>query len=163
FDGWSGACTGTMTTCTVAMDQLRAVTATFGSINPTLTVALAGTGTGTTTASGISCPGDCSQAYPFGTMVVITAAAPLGNSFAGTGTGTVMATGINCPGDCTQDYAYGASVTLTAAAATGNTFTSWSGACTGTNATCSVAMDQARNVTATFASVNPTLNVTLGG
>jgi hypothetical protein len=70
---------------------------------------------------------------------------------AGTGSGTVTSspTGINCGATCSSQYASGASVTLTAAAATGSTFAGWSGACSGT-ATCTVTMDQARSVTATF-------------
>jgi hypothetical protein len=41
-------------------------------------------------------------------------------------------------------------VTLTAAAASGSTLGGWSGACTGTAATCTVVMSQARAVTASF-------------
>jgi hypothetical protein len=73
---------------------------------------------------------------------------------AGTGSGTVTSspTGINCGATCSAQYANGTSVTLTAVAATGSTFTGWSGACSGT-ATCTVTMDQARSVTATFDAV----------
>lgn len=71
---------------------------------------------------------------------------------AGTGSGTVTSSpaGINCGTDCTEPYNYGTSVTLTAAAATGSAFAGWSGACTGTATTCTVTMDAAKSVTATF-------------
>ncbi len=70
---------------------------------------------------------------------------------AGSGTGTVTSTpaGINCGGDCSESYAVNTSVTLTASAAATSTFSGWSGDCSGTG-TCTVTMNQARNVTATF-------------
>jgi hypothetical protein len=56
----------------------------------TLTVAGAGTGSGTVTATGISCTitagstsGDCSESYPDGTSVTLTATAASGSTFAG--------------------------------------------------------------------------------
>jgi hypothetical protein len=58
--------------------------------NRTLTVAGAGTGNGTVTATGISCTitagstsGDCSESYPDGTSVTLTATAASGSTFAG--------------------------------------------------------------------------------
>lgn len=70
---------------------------------------------------------------------------------AGTGTGTVTSSpaGIDCGSDCTESYATGTSVTLTATPSAGSVFAGWSGACTGTG-TCTVAMTEARSVTATF-------------
>jgi uncharacterized repeat protein (TIGR02543 family) len=78
-------------------------------------------------------------------------------SKSGTGSGTVTATpaGISCGTDCTQSYTSGTAVTLTAAPAAGSTFTGWSGACSGTSATCTVSMTATRTVTATFASQSP--------
>jgi hypothetical protein len=70
--------------------------------------------------------------------------------------------GIECGsglGACTNGYAGGTLVTLTAAhEADVAAFIGWGGACSGTDATCQVTMDAARQVTATFA---PTLSVTL--
>ena len=70
---------------------------------------------------------------------------------AGTGTGVVTSSpaGINCGSDCTEVYTAGTVVTLTAAPDSSSTFGGWSGACTGTG-TCSVTMNGAKNVTATF-------------
>ncbi len=68
---------------------------------------------------------------------------------AGTGSGTVTGTGISCGADCTETFNFGTGVTLTAAPAAGSTFVGWSGACTGTGA-CTVTIDGAKSVTATF-------------
>jgi len=94
---------------------------------------------------------------------------PSGGSFAlsiakaGTGSGTVTSSpaGINCGATCSASYSNGTSVTLTAAAASGSTFAGWSGACSGTAATCSVSMTQARSVTATFNSSGSTFTLSV--
>jgi hypothetical protein len=68
------------------------------------------------------------------------------------GSGAVTGSGINCGSTCSSEYDDGTSLTLTATAATSSPrsrFTGWSGACTGTGS-CTVTMDQARSVTATF-------------
>lgn len=70
-------------------------------------------------------------------------------SKAGTGGGTVTSTGINCGTDCSESYAAGTSVTLTATPASGSYFSGWSGDCSGAG-TCILAMNSAKNVTATF-------------
>ena len=70
---------------------------------------------------------------------------------AGSGQGTVTAPpAINCGSTCTSGYASGNVVTVTATQAAGSSFASWSGACTGTATTCSVTMNGAKSVTATF-------------
>jgi hypothetical protein len=72
----------------------------------------------------------------------------------GTGTGTVTSApaGIACGTDCSETAAGGTQFTLTATAAAGSTFAGWSGPCTGTAATCAVALTAATTVTATFNS-----------
>ena len=84
---------------------------------------------------------------------------------AGTGSGTVTSdpAGINCGEDCTQDYDDGTDVTLTATPGDNAEFTGWSGACTNATGTCTVTMDQAREVTATFALDTYALSVTRRG
>jgi secreted trypsin-like serine protease len=68
----------------------------------------------------------------------------------GSGTVTSNPAGINCGSDCSASFTDGTSVTLTATRASGSTFAGWDGeGCSGT-ATCTVAMNQAREVTATF-------------
>ena len=209
FAGWSGDCSGTAS-CSVTMDAARSVTATFDllPVNHSLSVTLAGTGTGSVSSDpdGIDCPGDCSQSYLEGTLVTLTATPDEGSTFAGwsgdcsgtascsvtmdaarsvtatftldpvffslnvtlagNGTGGVSSDpgGIDCPGDCSQSYLEGTLVTLSATPAAGSSFAGWSGDCSGT-ASCSVTMDAARSVTATF-TLDPvffSLNVTLAG
>ncbi|MBI4826670.1 MAG: delta-60 repeat domain-containing protein, partial [Nitrospirae bacterium] len=70
----------------------------------------------------------------------------------GLGIGTVTSSqeGINCGADCFEEYSPGTSVTLTATPSTDSTFTGWSGGgCSGTS-TCTVTIDAAKYVTATF-------------
>lgn len=71
---WSGACTGAGA-CQVTMTQNRAVTATFQPVvvTRTLTVTVTGPGSVTSTPSGISCPGDCSEDYEEGEVVSLAA------------------------------------------------------------------------------------------
>ena len=70
----------------------------------------------------------------------------------GTGTGTVTSTpaGIDCGTTCSANFDDGTSVQLAAAPAAGSTFAGWTGGgCSGTGG-CTVTMDAAKNVTATF-------------
>jgi hypothetical protein len=71
-------------------------------------------------------------------------------SKAGAGTVTSSPAGINCGTDCSESYSSGTTVTLTAAPAAGSVFSGWSGACTGTSSSCTVTVNQAKTVTATF-------------
>jgi hypothetical protein len=73
-----------------------------------------------------------------------------------TGQGTIASNlpGINCGTICAFDYNNGTSVTLTAIPDSGSSFSSWGGACSGTNNTCTISMNQAQNVTAAF-NTNP--------
>ena len=77
----------------------------------------------------------------------------------GSGTVTSNPAGINCGTDCSEAYGAGANVNLTATPASGWQFAGWSGACTGTG-TCSVAMNAAKSVAASFTSTAATLRVT---
>jgi hypothetical protein len=106
FAGWSGSgCSGTAT-CVVVMSQNRSVTATFNAVPSVLTLTKAGAGTGSVTSSpsGINCGNGCSTdngTFPTNSSVTLTANAASGSVFAGwsgggcSGTGTcttVMAT-----------------------------------------------------------------------
>jgi uncharacterized repeat protein (TIGR01451 family) len=85
---------------------------------------------------------------------------------AGTGAGTVASSpsGIECGADCSESYASGTVVTLTATEAAGSAFGGWSGGCTNATGPCSVTMDAAKSVTATFnAATTHTLTVTKTG
>jgi hypothetical protein len=71
----------------------------------------------------------------------------------GTGAGTVAASPVGVT------YPVGTIVTLTANPASGSTFTGWSGACSGTSATCTLSMNSNKSVTAAF-SLLPTYILT---
>src|SRR2546425_2661736 len=83
FDGWSGCDTASGATCTVTMGGVRMVGATFNVQRFTLTVNLAGMGSGTVSSSplGISCGTDCSESYDSSTSVTLTAAPASGSIF----------------------------------------------------------------------------------
>ena len=97
FSGWSGACSGAGT-CALTMNGAKSVGATFTPLPPqTLTVSASGSGTVTSSPSGISCPGTCSAAFSYGTVVDLTASPSTGYVFAGwsgacSGTGTCALT-----------------------------------------------------------------------
>lgn len=92
FSGWSGACSGTATTCTVAMGAAKSVTATFTAQSTgkyTLKVVKSGSGTVTSSPTGINCGTDCSEAYASGTSVTLNAAPARGYYFAGSSSSCV--------------------------------------------------------------------------
>jgi List-Bact-rpt repeat protein/PASTA domain-containing protein len=70
--------------------------------------------------------------------------------------------GISCGSTCSHAFVYNAKVVLTATAPVGSKFTGWSGPCSGTS-TCTVTMNQARTVTATFVHASATLKVSKTG
>jgi uncharacterized repeat protein (TIGR02543 family) len=87
FAGWSGACGGTTTTCTVLMSAAKSVTATFtggtpgGTTGLTLTVAV--TGNGTVTGGGINCGAGgnvCSSSSNAANSTVTLTATPTGGA-----------------------------------------------------------------------------------
>jgi hypothetical protein len=99
FTGWSGACSGTAS-CVVTIDTAKSVSAAF-TLKPVLTVAKAGTGSGTVTSSpaGINCGTDCSESFSnFSTQITLTAAPSPDSDLTGwsgggcTGTGTCVVT-----------------------------------------------------------------------
>lgn len=97
FTGWTGACTGTQTTCTVTMDSNKTVGATYGR---SLKYTKAGTGTGTVISSpdGINCTSSCSAIFGDHAAVTLVAYPDLHSVFTGwtgakcTGTGVCALT-----------------------------------------------------------------------
>jgi hypothetical protein len=85
FTGWGGACSGTGSTCQMAMDGARAVTAAFGPAAATrrLTVWKSGGGDGTVTSlpEGIECGAKCAADFAQGSVVTLTAAPGTGSVF----------------------------------------------------------------------------------
>ena len=96
FAGFTGCDSSTATTCTVTMDRAKNVTATFIDF-PTLTVAKAGTGTGTVTSNpaGLNCGATCMRDFPKDSSVVLTAAAT-GGTFTGFTGGGCSGTATTC-------------------------------------------------------------------
>lgn len=88
FSGWAGGCVGTGQ-CAVTLNTNQTVTATFdtASLNSqyTLTLAKAGAGSGSVTSSpsGIDCGTACTSPFNSGTSVVLTATPDAGSAFAG--------------------------------------------------------------------------------
>jgi hypothetical protein len=81
----------------------------------------------------------------------------------GPGTVTSAPGGISCPGTCTAQYDSDGTVTLTAGPSRGARFEGWSGACSGAAATCTVTLDAAKSVRATFAKVRNSVHVSVRG
>jgi uncharacterized repeat protein (TIGR02543 family) len=177
FSSWSGSCSGTATTCDVTMDAAKSVTATFALKQFALTLTPVGPGTvsaqptsannmynvgtvvtltATPAANGQftgwsgACSGTAATcAVTMNATQSVTATFALKQfqlSLTAVGTGTISAQ----PSAANNLYTAGTVVGLTAAPGTGYQFTGWSGACSGTAATCSVTMDAAKSVTATF-------------
>jgi hypothetical protein len=124
FTGWSGACTGTGSTCQVTLSAAKTVTATFRPVYM-LTAAKAGTGSGTVTSSptGVSCGTDCSQGYASGTVVTLSRTAAAGSSFLGwsgacSGTGSCQVT-MSAARSVTASFGLTASAPSAAAAGEG--------------------------------------------
>src|SRR5262249_20356511 len=85
-------------------------------------------------------------------------------SKAGTGDGTITSTppGIACGATCSSTFPGGTSVSLSANAAPGSTFANWSGGCSGSGG-CTVDLNTANTVTATFALQLVSLTVSKAG
>ena len=115
-----------------------------------------------------ACPGTATCSVTITTARAVTATFTLAQTYAltitkgGSGTGTVTSTpaGINCGATCVASFNDGTSVILSASPTPNSAFAGWSGGgCTGT-ASCSVTMDAAQSVSATFSLLNYTLTVT---
>jgi uncharacterized repeat protein (TIGR02543 family) len=96
FTGWSGDCGGTGT-CETTMSTNRNVTANFTLKQYQLSVAKAGSGSGTVSGNGIDCGVICNVILDSGAAVSLTATPASGSVFTGwtgdcTGTGTCNTT-----------------------------------------------------------------------
>ena len=126
FTGWSSGCTTVVgTSCTFVVGGAKNLTATFAlstTTTYTLTLSRAGTGSGTITSSptGISCGTDCSQGYASGAVVTLTAAPAAGSTFTGWG-GACTGTTTTCR--VTMSGARSATATFAKSATTTTTYT----------------------------------------
>ena len=75
----------------------------------------------------------------------------LTTTVSGGGTVNSSPAGISCGTVCSATFVQNQTITLTAVPAATSTFTGWSGACSGTQLTCSVTMSAASSVQASFA------------
>jgi hypothetical protein len=95
FTGWSGGGCGGTGACRLTITTAP-ITVTANFAGPLgLTVAIAGTGSGTVTSNpaGIACPPTCSAPFTPGTVVTLTAAPGAGSTFAGWSGGGCSGTG----------------------------------------------------------------------
>jgi uncharacterized repeat protein (TIGR02543 family) len=113
-----------------------------------------------------SCPGGCADGTTSAscTVTVCTSCSvtatfaklfPLTITKSGTGSGTISSrpSGIACGSTCTKTFRSGDDVVLSVAILGGSSFTGWTGACSGTAATCTVTMAGAQTVGASFKQV----------
>jgi len=138
FYGWSGACTGTTSTCQVTMDAAKNVIASFlAQGSPALTTSKKGTGNGK----------------------IRSISAVLASNIA-------ASNAIDCGDVCVAQYDNATKVTLTAEPEAGSTFSGWEGACSGTGA-CVVTVNSLTSVVATFSlqasGGSPTTMLSVGG
>src|SRR5579883_2611086 len=85
FNGWSGDCLGNQLNCSVTVNGVENVTATFTTVY-TLSIGRSGSGTVTGTPNGefgtfISCGSSCSAKFQQGTTLTLTATPPAGHVF----------------------------------------------------------------------------------
>ena len=115
--------------------------------------------------------GDCSSFTSTTCTLTMNSSKSVGATFAGgsttyqlsaqvTGDGSISGAGLKCTASggstCTGPQPASASVTITASPSFGATFTGWSGACSGTTATCTISMTTTKSVAATFAAASAT-------
>jgi hypothetical protein len=108
FAGWAGDCGGGGPTCETRTEEARNVEARFALLDRDLGVSV--TGGGTVTATGIDCGGDCSETYPHGTEVTLTATPLISTELVAWGGACAGATGDTCTVRMTGDLT--ASVTF---------------------------------------------------
>jgi hypothetical protein len=85
FLGWTGACSGRSTSCTVTMDGEKRVRALFGKSTLRLTVSVRGPGRVVSRPARIACPSRCTATFSRGTRVVLRALPATGARLVGWG------------------------------------------------------------------------------
>jgi len=84
FNGWTGACSGASTTCTLSLTADAQVGAQFNDASGSaLSVAVNGPGSVKSSPAGIDCPGTCSAVFSPGAAVTLTATAAGKSTFTG--------------------------------------------------------------------------------
>ncbi len=115
FGGWSGACTGRESTCSVTLNGDAGVTAAFG-LARTLTVTAPGNGTVTGTDAGgvevIACGTGCAATLIDGTTVTLVAAPASGYAFSSWGGACAAETTSSCALTMDADKSAGATFVI---------------------------------------------------
>jgi Pro-kumamolisin, activation domain/Divergent InlB B-repeat domain len=118
------------------------------------------------TGWGGACSGTGSCVVTMNTAQSVTAAftqdVALSVSVIGGGSVLSLPAGVSCPSTCNAYYLPATPVTLIATPANDWLFVSWSGACSG-NGNCTVTMNAAESVTATFTQAQYTLTIGVAG
>jgi len=156
------ACGDGMTDCNVALAEGTEVTLEAATVGPSVFAGWAGEGIDCD--DGESCTfrldGDRSVIASFDlddlSLMVTT-------DGSGTGAVTSEPAGIDCPDGCAASFTALTEVTLTATPDDSSNFTGWAGACEGAEDTCTVTLDEAKSVGATFDLREVTLEVELTG
>ena len=131
--GWGGACSGT-SACTVTMDQARAVTATFG---PLLLLTIYSTSYQDSYSCGFLNGSTCYRTYyTYGSV----SSSPTG-----------LSASINGGNQTTIAFPFVPGTQVTLSATTGwDGLPRWGGACSGDSTTCTITVDDPKDVTLTF-------------
>jgi hypothetical protein len=116
FAGWTGACSGSATTCQVTLDQARTVGAAFTRQQVRLTINIGGGGTGSVLVNGATActltrartTTSCTLTVPSSSVVRLTAFPALGSSFAfwGGACATLAPCTLTLQDDATVDAAF---------------------------------------------------------
>jgi uncharacterized repeat protein (TIGR02543 family) len=147
FAGWTGACTGTSPTCSLLITEHLTAAASFTALVSSTPTAPPPPPPATTTTAPPPPPSMATTAPP-----PSTSTKPVSLSIGISNKGGVKSSdgALNCPGACSEKIAPGTTVTLTAVPAVAP-FVSWSGACVGTQPTCTFTVTRDSQVQATFA------------
>ena len=82
FADWTGSCSGTSPSCTLAISAVATATATFVKVTVRATVAITGKGKVTSSPAGVTCPGLCTSSFTTAPVRLTAKPAP-GWRFAG--------------------------------------------------------------------------------
>jgi hypothetical protein len=91
----------------------------------------------------------------FGTPLPPTFSLTVSTHGAGEGSVNSAAAKLDCTDSCERELLSGGTDVLTATPAPGSEFSGWSGACSGAEPTCSVTLEEAASVSATFTDASP--------
>jgi len=165
----SGAGSGTVTSVPAGIACGTTCSASFASGTAVVLTATPAAGFTFTGWSGGGCTGTSPCTVTLGANTTVAATfVPLYTltvNLGGAGSGTVTSApaGIACGATCSALFASGTAVALTATPAAGFTFTGWSGGGCSGSGTCTVVLNGATTVTATFALQTFTLTVSVAG